>query len=43
MSIEEARELLPDDVIEALDGLPPGRIHAAVLGLEALRAALSRL
>ena len=43
MLIEEARNLLLDDVIEALDGLPPGRIHAAVLGLEALQAALSRL
>ncbi len=43
MLIEEARNLLLDDVIGALDGLPPGRIHAAVLGLEALQAALRRL
>ncbi len=43
MLIEDARELLTDDVIEALDGLPPGRVHAAVLGLETLHAVLSRL
>ncbi len=43
MSIDKARGLLPDDVIEALGGLPPGRIHAAVLGHEALQVALSRL
>lgn len=43
MLIEEARDLLPNDVIEVLGGLPPGRIHAAVLGLEALRAALARV
>ena len=43
MSIEEARELRPEDVIKALGGLPPGRIHAAILGQQALQAALARL
>ena len=41
MLVEDARDLLTADVIEALDGLPPGRVHAAVLGLETLQAVLS--
>jgi hypothetical protein len=32
-----------DDVVAALDGLPPGRIHAVTLGRAALRDAISRL
>ena len=32
-----------DDVVAALDGLPPGRIHAVALGRAALRDAISRL
>jgi len=42
-SVEQARGLRQDEVVEALGGLPPGRIHAAALGCEALAAALSRL
>jgi len=31
------------DLIDALGGLPPGRVHSAVLGGEALRAVIERL
>ena len=32
-----------DDVVAALDGLPPGRIHAVVLGLAAVSEAIAQL
>jgi len=42
-TVEEAEALAVADLIAALGDLPPGRIHAAVLGSEALRAVLARL
>ena len=41
--VAEALALGERDLVDALGGLPPGRVHAAVLGREALRAALARL
>lgn len=41
--LADARSLGEQHLIEALDGLPPGRVHAAVLGRQALRAALAGL
>jgi NifU-like protein involved in Fe-S cluster formation len=41
--VAAAAELTVQDLIAALDGLPPGRLHAATLGCAALRAALTRL
>ena len=37
--VEEALELSNQAVVEALDGLPPQKIHCAVLAEEAVRAA----
>jgi NifU-like protein involved in Fe-S cluster formation len=42
-TVEEVESLGAGDLMSALDGLPPGRIHAAVLGGKALRAVLARL
>ena len=39
-TIEEALELTNKAVIEALDGLPPAKIHCSVLAEEAVKAAL---
>ncbi len=41
--IGEIEKIGADEVVDALDGLPPGRIHAVVLGRAALRDAISRL
>ena len=41
--VGEIEKIGDDDVVAALDGLPPGRIHAVVLGRAALRDAISRL
>ena len=41
--VGEIEEIGNDDVVAALDGLPPGRIHAVALGRAALRDAISRL
>ena len=38
--VEEALELSNQAVIEALDGLPPQKIHCSVLAEEAVRAAV---
>ena len=38
--IEEALELSNSAVVEALDGLPPQKIHCSVLAEEAVKAAL---
>lgn len=38
--IEEALELSNQAVVEALDGLPPQKIHCSVLAEEAVRAAV---
>lgn len=39
-SVEEALELTNKAVIEALDGLPPAKIHCSVLAEEAVKAAI---
>ncbi len=41
--VEDAAELTSDHLIAALGGLPPGRVHAAVLGAEALRAVIATI
>ena len=38
--VEEALELSNQAVVEALDGLPPQKIHCSVLAEEAVRAAV---
>ncbi|MGN0692704.1 MAG: Fe-S cluster assembly scaffold protein NifU [Oscillospiraceae bacterium] len=40
-SIEEALKLTNKAVMEALDGLPPQKIHCSVLAEQAMKAALS--
>ena len=40
-SISECRELTPEDLIEALDGVPPDKLHCPALAIGALRDALS--
>jgi nitrogen fixation protein NifU and related proteins len=40
-SIEECRELTAEDLIEALDGVPPDELHCPALAIGALRDALS--
>ncbi len=39
-TVEEALELSNKAVIEALDGLPPAKIHCSVLAEDAIKAAL---
>ena len=39
-SVEEALQLSNKAVVEALDGLPPAKIHCSVLAEEAVRAAI---
>lgn len=39
-SVDEALELSNRAVVEALDGLPPAKIHCSVLAEEAVRAAV---
>ena len=39
-SVEEALQLTNKAVIEALDGLPPAKVHCSVLAEEAIRAAI---
>ena len=41
-SIAECRELTADDLIDALDGVPPDKLHCPALAIGALRDALSR-
>ncbi len=41
-SIAECRELTLDDLIKALDGVPPDRLHCPALAIVALRDALSK-
>ena len=40
MSVGEARELTRHDIAEALDGIPPAKLHSAVLAIDALKSAL---
>ena len=39
-TVEEALKLTNQAVIEALDGLPPAKVHCSVLAEEAIRAAI---
>lgn len=39
-SVEEALALKNSDVVEALDGLPPVKIHCSVLAEEAIKSAI---
>jgi nitrogen fixation NifU-like protein len=40
MSLEEASELLPKDLLDALDGLPEDSVHCAELAIKTLQNAL---
>ena len=40
-SIEDALKLTNKAVVEALDGLPPAKIHCSVLAEQAVKAALA--
>lgn len=40
-SIQEALKLTNKAVVEALDGLPPAKLHCSVLAEEAMKAAIS--
>ena len=40
-SVKEALELTNKAVVEALDGLPPAKIHCSVLAEEAVKAAIA--
>jgi nitrogen fixation NifU-like protein len=39
-TIEEALQMKNSDVVEALDGLPPVKVHCSVLAEEAIRLAI---
>ncbi|MBI5654230.1 iron-sulfur cluster assembly scaffold protein [Candidatus Uhrbacteria bacterium] len=41
MTLDEARKLRPQDILERLGGLPSRKIHCSVLGDKALRAAIN--
>ena len=38
--VREARALTRHDIAEALDGIPPAKLHSAVLAIDALKSAL---
>ena len=40
--IEEALSLLPEDLMKALDGLPPDHEHCALLSIRTLNKAFNR-
>jgi nitrogen fixation NifU-like protein len=40
-SVDEALELTNKAVVEALDGLPPAKIHCSVLAEEAVKTAIN--
>ncbi len=42
-SIEDCRELTAEDLVEALDGVPPDKLHCPAMAIAALRDALSHL
>ena len=42
LTIAECRELTVEKLIEALDGVPPDKLHCPGLAIAALRAALSK-
>ncbi len=39
-SIEEAKQITDDDVVEALGGIPERKRHCSLLGVQALMAAI---
>lgn len=39
-SVAEAKALTRHDIAEALDGIPPAKLHSAVLAIDALKSAL---
>ena len=39
-SVGEARALTRHDIAEALDGIPPAKLHSAVLAIDTLKSAL---
>ena len=39
-TLDEARKITPNDIVNALGGLPARKIHCSVLGDQALRAAI---
>ena len=39
-TLEEAKKLTKDKIVDNLGGLPPAKIHCSMLGLEALRIAI---
>jgi nitrogen fixation NifU-like protein len=39
-TLEEAKKLTKDKIVDNLEGLPPAKIHCSMLGLEALHAAI---
>jgi NifU-like protein involved in Fe-S cluster formation len=41
-TIDECKELTAEDLILALDGVPPGKLHGPALAIGALRDALAR-
>jgi len=41
-SIEECRELTVENLIEALDGVPPDKVHCPALAIGALQDALAK-
>ncbi|MFC1655415.1 iron-sulfur cluster assembly scaffold protein [Patescibacteria group bacterium] len=41
MSLDDAMELRPQDIVDRLSGLPDKKIHCSVLGDKALRAAIN--
>jgi nitrogen fixation NifU-like protein len=40
MSLKEAEQVTPDDLLTALDGLPPNHVHCAELAVQTLREAI---
>lgn len=39
-TLEEAKKLTKDDVVKALGGMPPVKVHCSVLGIQALGKAI---